>query len=136
LQAWVAWYERTFALNVGVLRCIVQMGDISQEMRAVWHGRNGRMTEAVQARWFGPEEAGAIDPALARLTLRTAGAMLDESLFERYKVQVGPGREEPDDIELLNELHALLIYRAIYGQNPPSADLRRTKPLLNWPTKK
>lgn len=133
---WVAWYEKTFALNVGVLRCVVQMGDASPDMRAVWYGRNRRMSDAVQSRWFSPDEVGEIDPVLAQLTLRTAGTMLDESLFERYKVQVGLGREEPDDIELLNELHALLIYRAIYGDNPPATALKRTKPLLNWPTKK
>jgi AcrR family transcriptional regulator len=135
IQAWVAWYEKTFALNVGVLRCLVQMGEVSLEMRSLWYGRNQRMSDAVQSRWFGPEEAGVIDPVLARLTLRTAGTMLDESLFERHKVQVGLGREEPDDIELLNELHALLIYRAIYGDNPPAAALTRTKPLLTWPAK-
>lgn len=132
--AWVPWYERTFSLNVGVMRCIVQMGDVSSTMREVWHARNRRMTEAIQSRWFGPEEAGVIDPSLAMLTLRTAGAMIDESLFERYKVQVGPGRDEPDDIELLNELHALLVYRAIYGKNPPASALKRTKPLLTWPS--
>jgi AcrR family transcriptional regulator len=134
-QLWVTWYEKTFALNVGVLRCVVQMGDVNPAMRAVWYGRNRRMSDAVQSRWFNPEDVGVIDPLLAQLTLRTAGTMLDESLFERYKVQVGLGREEPDDIALLNELHALLIYRAIYGENPPAAALKRTKALLNWPAK-
>lgn len=133
LRAFVSWYERTFALNVGVLRCLVQMGEVSAEMRALWHRRNKLIVDRAQAQLFNSPIESGLDPELARLALRTPGAMLDQSLFERHRVQVGPGRYEPDDIELLVELHTLLIYRAVYGSNPPVKELNVTRPLLSWP---
>ncbi|MFO6448320.1 TetR/AcrR family transcriptional regulator [Erythrobacter sp. NE805] len=131
LREWLGWYERTFELNVGIIRCIVQMAEVSSEMRSLWHRRNGTMVDRVLAGWY--PARGGVTPELARLSLRLAGGMLDQSLFERYKVQLGPGREEPEDPALLSELHVLLAYRAIYGANPPEEELELTKPLLGWP---
>lgn len=131
LREWLGWYERTFELNVGIIRCIVQMGELSSDMRNLWHRRNGTMVDRVLAGWYPAK--GGIDPELARLSLRLAGGMLDQSLFERYKIQLGVGREEPKDPALLSELHVLLAYRAIYGSNPPADELDLTRPLLDWP---
>lgn len=131
LREWLGWYERTFELNVGIIRCIVQMAEVNSDMRSLWHRRNGAMVDRVLAGWY--PARGGVDPELARLSLRLAGGMLDQSLFERYKIQLGPGREEPKDPALLSELHVLLAYRAIYGANPPEEELNLTRPLLGWP---
>jgi AcrR family transcriptional regulator len=131
LREWLGWYEQSFELNVGTIRCIVQMAEVNAEMRDLWHRRNGTVTDRVLGGWF--PVSGGIDPQLARLSLRLAGGMLDQSLFERYKVQLGPGREDPNDPALLSELHALLAYRAIYGSSPPAEELELTRPLLDWP---
>jgi AcrR family transcriptional regulator len=131
LRDWIVWYERTFQLNIGVIRCIVQMSEVSAEMRDLWHRRNGTIVDRIIATWYSLEDAA--NPELARLALRLTGGMLDQSLFERHKIQIGPGRQEPNDPELLNELHALLLYRALYGRNPPEGELKLTRELLAWP---
>lgn len=131
LREWLGWYEQTFELNVGIIRCIVQMGELNAEMRDLWHRRNGAMVDRVMTSWYPVD--GTIDPALARMALRLAGGMLDQSLFERHKIQLGTGREHPDDPALLHELNALLAFRAVYGANPPEHELNLTRPLLHWP---
>ena len=124
---WIGWYEKTFAANAGVLRCIVQMGGGDREMQRVWHDRNARIVDRAMVGW--EKHNPSKDPALQRLVMRTAGGMLDQSLFERYGVQPGPGREEPADIDMLIELHALLNFRALYGRNPPIEDISADSPL-------
>ncbi|GIK50244.1 MAG: hypothetical protein BroJett013_29410 [Alphaproteobacteria bacterium] len=120
--AWVAWYEGTFASNVGVLRCIVQMGEIDPKMRKIWHERNDyvsrRIAESVEAR------VGDQAPSRENLlfTVRTVGGMLDQSLFNRFGVLTGTGHEQPYDDEALTRMHALLTYRAIYGRDPPATE--------------
>lgn len=131
LREWVAWYERTFELNVGIIRCLVQMGEVSNEMRSLWHQRNAGMVDRIVANWY-PVSTSS-EPAIARLALRLTGGMLDQSLFERYQVQIGPGREDPNNPEMFNELHSLLLYRALYGANPPEEELAHTHSLLKWP---
>ena len=81
-------------------------------------------------------EQSNVDPNLSRLALRVAGAMVDHNLFERYHIQIGPGTENLDDPELMSELYTLLLYRAVYGCNPPEAELEMTKALLDWPSPK
>jgi hypothetical protein len=102
-------------------------------MRTVWHRRNQRIVEITYEQWSLGGKKGVPSPELAMLALRTAGSMLDESLFERHKIQTGPDCSQHFDVEVLNELHALLIFRAIYGQNPPEQDLVYTHDLLSWP---
>ena len=131
VRNWLAWYEGIFARNVGVLRCLVQAAEGSEEMRSLWHRRNDALIDDLMQRFF-PVPDGA-DPTLPRLVLRISGGMVDQSLFERYQVQVGPGRREPEDDALRLELHSLLSYRAIFGADPPAHELTATHQLLGWP---
>ncbi len=130
LRLFHSWYEQMFALNVGVVRCLVQMGEVSPAMRTLWHDRNRRLVDR-QAEWIAPPPP-ALDPALARLAVRSIGGMIDDSLFERYAVQVGPGRDQPRDPDMLVELHTLLMYRALYGESPDPKELAATRALLDW----
>lgn len=130
---WVEWYERTFAANVGILRCLVQLSAISLEHRALWHQRNRNIVERIieqQQRRLG-FEIGEAALNLLRISIRSVGGMMDESLFERYSIGVGAGREEVD-LELMIELHAFLIYRAIYGSDPDIDELDRVKPMMEF----
>lgn len=124
---WVGWYEKTFATNVGVLRCMVQMGAVDPGMRDIWHERNRRLVDRSMTGWM-KAHPGA-DPALQRRLMRTAGGMFDQSLFERYGVQTGPGLNESDSLEFLVELHAFMNFRAMYGRNPPADELSPGSPL-------
>lgn len=128
IRAMTEWYERGFALNAGVLRCIVQMSESNVAMRALWHARNQRMVDR-QMEALAPD-LPRVDPVLLRLALRTAGGLIDQSLFERHGIQVGPGRHEPDDPQLIYELHALLMYRATFACDPDPAELGPTRALV------
>lgn len=128
---WVTWYERSFAANVGILRCLVQLSASSIEHLELWHQRNLRIVDravdqVVRQLHIDPHSE-ACD--LMRMAVRSVGGMMDQSLFERHNINVGAGREE-FDLDLTIELHAVLIYRALYGENPPLAEVDRVRPLL------
>ena len=126
-RSWIAWYEGVFAANVGVLRCLIQMGGADPAMQAIWHQRNGALVDRAMRGW--EKRNPTADPSLQRLALRTAGGMLDQSLFERHGVQPGPGLDEPKDFDLLVDLHALLNFRALYACDPPPGSLPGESPL-------
>lgn len=125
-RRWVYWYEKTFAANVGIFKCMVQMGEQDAEMRAIWHERNGRISERSLAGWMKTHQDRDLN--LQRWVLRTSGLMLDQSLFERYGVQTGPGLEEPKDPDFLIDLHALLNFRALYGHDPSPDEFKPDSP--------
>ncbi|MFA6310130.1 MAG: TetR/AcrR family transcriptional regulator [Sterolibacterium sp.] len=131
---WVTWYERSFAANVGILRCLVQLSAASIEHLELWHQRNRNIVDRALDQVARQLD---IDPdsevyELMRMSVRSVGGMMDQSLFERHNINVGAGREEID-LDLTIELHAVLIYRAIYGENPPLAEVERVRPLLALP---
>lgn len=131
---WVTWYERSFAANVGILRCLVQLSASSVDHLELWHQRNLRIVDRALDQVVRQLD---IDPhsevyGLMRMSVRSVGGMMDQSLFERHNINVGAGREEID-LDLTIELHAVLIYRAIYGENPPLSEVERVRPLLALP---
>lgn len=134
VMEWVTWYERTFSANVGVLRCMVQLSATSTEHLDLWHQRNSSIVDRVLDHISRRLDIAAQSEVyeLMRMAVRSVGGMMDQSLFERYNINVGAGREEID-LDLTIELHAVLIYRAIYGENPPLAELERVRPLLASP---
>lgn len=129
MRSWVAWYERIFAVNIGILRALVQMGDINADMRALWHRRNATIVDSAMASYY--EREGRADP-IVRFAVRIAGGMLDQSLFERLQVHVGPGLREPENDELREELHTLLLFRAVFGRDPPLSELTHSRALTDW----
>lgn len=126
-RRWVAWYEGMFAANVGVLRCMVQMGAEDPAMLALWRERNGRLVDMALA--GRAARVSADELKVRRWATRAAGGMLDQSLFERFGVQVGPGLDEPPEPDALLDLHALLNYRALTGRDPPADALPPESPL-------
>jgi AcrR family transcriptional regulator len=132
VHEWVSWYEGTFAANAGILRCIIEMSGTDAEAEACWYGRNksivDRALEQLVQRLEKPP--GARDRELLRLAVRAGGSMMDQSLFERYRMGVGVGMQEASDATLMIDLHALLLYRVLYGSEPASADVGRVRPLL------
>ena len=119
-RLWIHWYERTFASNVGILRCMVQMGASDAQMSALWRKRNGDLVQAMLADTVDLDALVADDRNIVMWSLRTIGGMLDQSLFDRYGVQTPSGMEDPADTDLIVELHAVFAYRALYGQDPPA----------------
>ncbi|MBM4186669.1 MAG: TetR/AcrR family transcriptional regulator [Gemmatimonadetes bacterium] len=128
----IAWYERTFARNAGILRCMLQMSETHPEIRRIWHDRNAWVVDRALRETIALLEKPPHDLRPLRLAIRATGTMLDQSLFERYGVSVGPGIEETNP-ELLLEFHAVLGFRALFGQNPPAKNLKYTRGLVKIP---
>jgi AcrR family transcriptional regulator len=124
-RLWIHWYERTFASNVGILRCMVQMGASDAKMSALWRQRNGDLVHAMLADTVNLDSLVTDDRNIVLWTLRTIGGMLDQSLFDRYGVQTPSGMEDPADMDLIVELHAVFAYRALYGQDPPAEEVHQ-----------
>lgn len=128
----IGWYERTFARNAGVLRCMLQMSETHPEIRRIWHDRNAWIVDRALQETIALLKKPPQDLRPLRLAIRATGTMLDQSLFERYGVAVGPGIEETDP-DLLLEFHAVLGFRALFGQNPPARELKYARGLVSIP---
>jgi AcrR family transcriptional regulator len=129
-RLWISWYERTFAANAGILRCIVQMGANDDAMRQLWLSRNASVVQAMIAESMTGVDLSAEDMQSLLWTMRTVGGMLDQSLFDRYGLQTPSGLQDPNDIDALIEMHAVLAYRSLYGMEPPVEELEHSRPLL------
>lgn len=126
MRRWVAWYEKAFAANVGIMKCMVQMGGEDPAMGEIWRQRNGALVDRSMSGWLRARPDA--DEVVERAVLRTAGTMIDQSLFERHGVQPGPGIELPDDPDFIIDLHAMLMFRATYGRNPPPEEFAAGSP--------
>lgn len=129
-RLWIGWYERTFAVNAGILRCIVQMGAQDAAMRELWLQRNASVVQAMMAESTLGQHLSPEDLKTMLWALRTVGGMLDQSLFDRYGLQTPSGLEDPGDADLVVELHAVLAYRALYGAEPPAEEVERGQSLF------
>ncbi len=116
--SFVTWYERSFLRNAGMLRCIIQMGETDDDIRALWHERNGSVVSYALESTLARLEPG-YDEQMLLLTIRTAGGMLDQSLIARTRVGTDTGLPQDQDPEFLCRLHAVMTYRALYGEDPP-----------------
>ncbi|NIB42464.1 TetR/AcrR family transcriptional regulator [Pseudomaricurvus alkylphenolicus] len=125
----VNWYEKTFATNHGVLGCLVQLSGGDTRYRKLWLKRNSELLNE----WVGQASAtldlGEENDPLVRHVLHAAGAIMDQSLFERYGL-AAKGEEYDLDTDSLIEMHAVLMYRAVYGQDPEPSKLKIMKPLV------
>lgn len=129
-REFISWYERTFVANLGIIRCMVQMGAVDPTVRECWLLRNGRIVSESVEGTLRTVRAGSVDRDLLIWVTRTTGGMLDQSLFDRYGLQTPTGRQDPFDDDTLAEMHTLLIYRGIYGRDPPENEVRLARPIV------
>ena len=130
----VTWYESSFLRNAGVLRCIIQMAEVDETVRSLWHERNATVAAHVVDATLQALD-GPVDEAMLLLTIRTAGGLLDQSLFARTRVGADTGQRQDHDPMFLCRLHAVLVYRALYGENPPAAEAADILKLLDFRVK-
>jgi AcrR family transcriptional regulator len=131
VRRFVGWYVQTFESNVGLLRCMVQLSSTDEAAHSLWQTRNTAVVERAFGDLMRRLGRQPQDPALFRLALRTAGGMLDQSLFTRYGLQASPGVElRRVDYETLVELLSLLLHRAVYASDPQRDEVSRVSNLL------
>jgi AcrR family transcriptional regulator len=125
----IEWYEKSFALNHGILGCLIRLSNSDPQYRRLWQLRNSRLLDAcvplARSRLGIPEA----ELGLLRKAVHAVGAIMDQAMFERYGLAstvVDQGME----LEEMIELHALLIYRAIYGADPPKQYTDLVRPLV------
>ncbi len=124
----VKWYDSNFAMNHGVLCCLIRFSGSDTSYRQLWKERNQGMLE----RWASATQRFlSVEPAdtdLFREVMHSAGAIMDQSLFERYGLAATSGSDLDDAVRL--ELQAVLIYRTITGTDPAPSRVQYMKSLV------
>lgn len=124
----IEWYEKNFALNHGVLGCLIRLSNSDAEYRQLWRVRNARLLDAWAPLALDRLGMDHSQLDLLRNVIHAVGAIMDQAMFERYGL-ASTGEEAELDLEQIIEMHAFLIYRAIYGENPPSRNIDFMRPL-------
>lgn len=130
VRSLVSWYEGTFDSNAGVLRCLIQLADTDDEFAGIWQRRNRAIVDAAMAYLVSVLPKPPEDTRLMRMAMQAVGAIMDQSLFARYRIHGDAVQEQPEDARLRVDLHAALMYRAVFGSNPPLRESGRVKGLL------
>jgi AcrR family transcriptional regulator len=126
----VDWYEATFRINIGIMLCLVQLSDVVPAVAEIWRRRNRSIVDRLQ-QWLEPRyHISKEDVPPLRLMLHTVGSMMDESLFARFGVHGAAQTSRERDPRTLAELHSVLIYRALFNENPPAEKLTVGKMFL------
>jgi AcrR family transcriptional regulator len=121
---------RLFVANVGLIRCIRQLGDELPEFNDLVLRTNGEWCDLVargfERRW----RPGRAKAQLACDVAHALGAMVDELMYDIF-VRGNPRLAHyRDDPERLARLISILWYRAAYGRDPESTALDGDDPLL------
>jgi len=116
----VYWYESSFLLNFGIMLYLVQLSDVHAELAEVWRRRSEFIVDRL-LQWIGPYyDLNKEESSNVRHMCFSVGSMMDESLFARYGVHGAAQSGQLKDSEMVTELQAILIYRAIFVGNPPA----------------
>jgi AcrR family transcriptional regulator len=122
---------KLFVANVGLARCIRQLGDELPEFNELVLRTNAEWNELVARgfvkRW---QPGGAEADELAIDVAHALGSMVDEQMYDifvRRNPRMAHYRQQP---ERLAQIVSLLWYRAAYGENPASHHLDADHPIL------
>jgi len=125
----VEWYEKTFAVNHGVLGCLIRLAGVDVNYAKLWRARNSLLLDRWMPLALGTLQLNRKHRDVLRHMMHSVGAIMDQSLFQRYGLGATVDEDELDS-ESLIEMHAVLIHRAIYGEDPSAKQLRYMKPLV------
>ncbi|WOE75494.1 TetR/AcrR family transcriptional regulator [Alterisphingorhabdus coralli] len=118
----VGWYERTFRINAGLMRSFVRLSDLDEEVAALWTQRNNMIVQRGISNYLLQTRFEKDRKKLALLAIRTVGGIMDYTLFARHGIhQASDFTADFSDDELI-QFHSLLMYRCLYGEDPPKED--------------
>ena len=121
---------KLFVANVGIARCIRQLGDELPEFNQLVLRTNTDWNELVARGFVKRWQGGARASALASDVAHALGAMVDEMMFDIFVRGNPQSTRYRDQPERLAELISILWYRAAYGENPASHHLDPDHPML------
>ena len=119
MTLFVAWYERTFHQNVGLMRSFVRMTDADEALAELWRRRNDQIVQRGIANYLLRSKFDKDRKKLALLAIRTLGGIMDYSLFARHGIHPASDFTHEFSEDDLIEFHSLLMYRGLYGEDPP-----------------
>jgi len=126
LYALVAWYEQTFRVNTGIMRTFVRLSDIDPKIAEFWKKRNDQIVDRAIATYIAATEFTKRDVELARLAIRSLGGIMDAAMFARYGIHQGSDFTADYSDTGVIEMHTTLMYRALYGEDPPAESITPT----------
>ena len=130
VQKMIRWYEDSFRLNFGLMLYLVQLSDIHPELAEIWRRRSQAIVGRLM-QWMIPAfELSESESEHVTNMCFSVGSMMDESLFARFGIHGAAQSAQQEDEELLRELQAILIYRAIFASDPPAECLTVGQVLL------
>lgn len=121
------WYHETFRVNVGLMRSLALLSDTIPEVAAIWRRRGKALVGRAMQYYRSRYDLAMEDLELLRVAHHALGSMADHSLFARYGVHGASETSEARDEKLLVELHAILSYRGLYGEDPPDIGLQTAR---------
>lgn len=119
VEAIVGWYERIFAANAGLMRCLMRLAERGAPFSELWQRRNRQVVDMIVASVRQRMRIGtAAEPPLREL-VNALGNMMDHSMLARYRPGV---KVDPEETRRLIGVHAFICHRALFGSNPATVD--------------
>jgi len=131
LYSFTNWFQEFFCANIGLQRTIMQLSDKFPEFAELWSTFVRSLTKHLVKSLKTHYSDNDVDDDSLMLAVYCAGSIMDQTLYAVYAVHRQSDLERlaksPAD---LNEMITLLLYRALYGEEPPEDRLKSTKVLF------
>lgn len=134
LYKFADWFQEFFCANIGLQRTMMQLSDKLPEFSELWGISVRSLTKHLVKSLKSHYSDSHVDDDTLMLAVYCAGSIIDQTLYAVYAVHRQSELERliksPED---LTEMMTLLLYRALYGEEPPADRLHATKALLRKP---
>ncbi len=122
------YYVRVYRLNAGLMRCLMQAGNIDPAFGRIGQAANLALAERVVRAWEREDPAAATLPRQERLARALACiAMVEGVLRDRHVRSPLPHLVAMSD-DRVADLLSDAWYRLLFGRSPPGAEVRRRQP--------
>lgn len=116
----VAWYEKTFRVNAGIMRTFVRLSDSDTDVSRIWKRRNEQIVERSMGPYLRNRKLSGKAASMALLAVRTMGGIMDYAMFARHGIHQASDFTSAYSEDTLIDLHSVLMFRALYNQDPPA----------------
>ena len=131
LYRFTNWFQEFFRANIGLQRTLMQLRDKLPDFGEIYGESLRYLTTHLVNSLKSHYAKNEVNDDMLKFAVYCAGSILDQTLYAVYAV-----RRQSEFDKLINspndltEMIALLLYRALYGEEPPKDRLTTTIPLL------